>query len=153
VKYGFIAKHRAIWPTRTMCRVLGVSASGFYDWLGRPLSAREQENARLLKAIRLSHQASDGTYGSPQVYRDLRDTGETCSENRVAKLMNAAGIKARHKRRRAPGQLEATQALNVGLRQPGIRKSTMRLTEVSVKFGKATETLGGEGSSSLHSVR
>jgi putative transposase len=108
VKYGFIVKHRAIWPTRTMCRVLGVSASGFYDWLDRPLSAREQENERLLKAIRLSHQGSDGTYGSPRVYRDLRDAGETCSENRVAKLMNAAGIKARHKRRRTPGQLEAT---------------------------------------------
>jgi hypothetical protein len=38
VKYGFIAKYRTIWPTRTMCRLLDVSSSGFYDWLGRPVS-------------------------------------------------------------------------------------------------------------------
>jgi len=90
-----------------MCRVLGVSASGFYDWLERAPSARAQENDRLLKAIRLSYLVSDGTYGSPRVYRDLRDAGEICSENRVAKLMRAAGIKARHKRRRTPGHAAA----------------------------------------------
>jgi putative transposase len=107
VKYGFIAKYRTIWATRTMCRLLGVSSSGFYDWLGRPASAHERENAELLKAIKDSHEASDGTYGSPRVVRDLIDAGFTCSENRVARLMSAAGIKARHKRRRAPGQLDS----------------------------------------------
>lgn len=104
MKYGFIAKHRPIWPTRTMCRVLGVSSSGFYDWLGRPPSERQRENERLLKAIRASHEASDCTYGSPRVFRDLRDAGEGCSENRIARLMQKAGLKARHKRRRVPGQ-------------------------------------------------
>ena len=106
MKYGFIAKYRAIWPTRTMCRLLGVSTSGFYDWRDRPTSEHERENARLLQAIKQSHDASDGTYGSPRVVRDLIDAGFACSENRVARLMQAAGIKARHKRRRAPGQLE-----------------------------------------------
>lgn len=91
-----------------MCRVLGVSSSGFYDWLERPASQRERDNAQLLQAIKHSHETSDGTYGSPRVVRDLADTGLACSENRVARLMKAAGIKARHKRRRAPGQLEAT---------------------------------------------
>jgi hypothetical protein len=64
VKYGFIAKYRTIWPTRTMCRLLGVSSSGFYDWLGRPFSAHELENAQLLRTIKHSHETSDGTYGS-----------------------------------------------------------------------------------------
>ncbi len=73
MKYGFIAKYRTIWPTRTMGRLLGVSSSGFYDWLGRPVSAHERENAQLLKAIKHSHEASDGTYGSPRVVRDLID--------------------------------------------------------------------------------
>jgi len=101
VKYAFIAKHRTIWPTRTICRVLGVSHSGFYDWFERPPSARDQENERLLKSIRLSHQASDNTYGSPRIFRDLQDAGHACSENRVARLMKAAGLKARHRRRRS----------------------------------------------------
>jgi putative transposase len=61
VKYGFIAKYRTVWPTRTMCRLLGVSSSGFYDWLGRPVSEHERENAQLLNAIKHSYEASDGT--------------------------------------------------------------------------------------------
>jgi putative transposase len=107
VKYGFIAKYRIIWPTRMMCRLLGVSSSGFYDWLGRPASAHERENAQFLKAIKHSYEASDGTYVSPRVVRDLIDAGFSCSENRVARLMKAAAIKARHKRRRAPGPLDS----------------------------------------------
>lgn len=106
MKYAFIAKHRVIWPTRTMCRVLGVSHSGFYDWFERPPSARDQENERLLKSIRLSHQASDNTYGSPRVFRDLQDAGHACSENRVARLMKATVLKARHRRRQKPGQVD-----------------------------------------------
>lgn len=90
-----------------MCRLLGVSISGFYDWLSRPVSVHESENVQLLKAIKHSYEASDGTYGSPRVVRDLIDAGFFCSENRVARLMKAAGIKARHKRRRAPSQLES----------------------------------------------
>ena len=90
-----------------MCRLLGVSSSGFYDWFGRPASAHESENAQLLKAIKDSHEASDGTYGSPRVVRDLIDAGFACSENRVARLMKAAGIKACHKRRRALGQIDS----------------------------------------------
>ena len=97
-----------------MCKVLGVSSSGFYDWFERPASQREHQNAQLLQAIKNSHAASDATYGSPRVVRDLIDAGLPCSENRVARLMKAAGIKARHKRRRAPGHVaEAVHANNV----------------------------------------
>jgi putative transposase len=88
-----------------MCRVLGVSASGFYDWRNRPQSAREVANANLLAKIRTIFASSDSTYGSPRVVLDLRDAGETCSVNRVARLMQIAGLKARHKRRRLPGQV------------------------------------------------
>jgi transposase len=84
VKYGFIAKYRAIWPTRTMCRLLGVSSSGFYDWLVRPARAHERENAQLLKAIKHSHEASDGTYGSPRVVRDLIDARYRISTHQSA---------------------------------------------------------------------
>jgi putative transposase len=105
VKHGFVARHSTSWPTRAMCRVPGVSCSGFEDWLGRPLSRREQHNAQLTQAIRHRHQASDGTFGAPRVVRDVAAAGLACSENRVARLIKAAGIKARHKRRRTPWQL------------------------------------------------
>jgi putative transposase len=79
-----------------------VSHSGFYEWLGRTPSQRQRENLRLSGRIRESFEASDRTYGSPRVWRDLHDSGEGCSEKRVARLMQAAGLQARRKRRRSP---------------------------------------------------
>jgi putative transposase len=79
-----------------MCRVLGVSTSGFYDWFERPQSPRQQANTKLLACIRDSFAASDKTYGSPRIVRDLQAAGQTCSVNRVARLMQIVGIKARH---------------------------------------------------------
>lgn len=102
MRYGFIARHRTVWPTRAMCRVMEVSHSGFYEWLGRSPSRRQRENLRLSGRIRESFAASDRTYGSPRVWRDLHEWGEACSENRVARLMLAAGLQARRKRRRSP---------------------------------------------------
>jgi len=87
-----------------MCRVLEVSPSGYYAWLTRGQSPRALANADLLKRIRQSFADSDRTYGSPRIVRDLNDDGMTCSVNRVARLMHIAGIKARYKRRRRPGQ-------------------------------------------------
>ncbi len=102
MRYGFIARHRTVWPTRAMCRVMEVSHSGFYEWLGRSPSCWQRENLRLTGRIRESFEASDRTYGSPRVWRDLHEWGEACSENRVARLMQAAGLQARRKRRRSP---------------------------------------------------
>lgn len=102
MKYGFIAKHRAVWPVRVLCEVLQVSKSGFYEWLGRPPSARTRANEKLTGLIRQSFEASDRTYGSRRVWRDVVDWGASCGINRVARLMHAAGLAARHKRRRAP---------------------------------------------------
>ncbi|MQA40718.1 IS3 family transposase [Rugamonas sp. FT29W] len=86
-----------------MCCLFGVSTSGFCDWLYRPMSQHERGNAQLVQAIKHRHEASDGTYGSPRIVRDLMDAGFACSENRLARLMKIAGIKARHQRRRPPG--------------------------------------------------
>jgi putative transposase len=102
VKFAFMAKHRGVWQTKQMCEVLGVSRSGFYDWLQRPESAREAANRLLLAQIRTSFENSDRTYGSPRVFRDLIGWGYACSENRIARLMCRAGIVARRRRRRLP---------------------------------------------------
>lgn len=102
MRFEFIARHRGIWQTRRMCQSLGVSRGGFYEWLSRPESCRSRENRQLLVQIRTSFEQSDRTYGSPRVWRDLRAWGISCSKRRVERLMRAAGLKARGKRRRLP---------------------------------------------------
>lgn len=102
MRFAFIAKHRGIWQVRQMCRMLDVSRGGFYEWLGRPPSARSRQNELLQVQIRRSFELSDRTYGSLRVQRDLRDWGYHCNLKRVARLMWVAGLKARHKRRRLP---------------------------------------------------
>lgn len=121
MRYGFIARHRSVWPVRMMCRLLSVSHGGFYDWHSRGPSRRAIEAERLTGLIRSSFEQSDRTYGSPRVWQDLYDWGERISENRVARLMCRAGIRARFKRRRHPTDLgprnEHTIAPNVLDRQ------------------------------------
>ena len=102
MRFGFIAKHRAVWPVRVLCSVLDVSASGFYEWLGRQPSKRSVANDKLTGLIRQSFEASDRTYGSRRVWRDGLSWGERCGIHRVARLMRAAGLAARKKRRRSP---------------------------------------------------
>ncbi len=77
-----------------MCRVLGVARSGYYDWIARPLSDHAIEDQRLLILIRNSYAASGGVYGAPRVFLDLRETGELCGRNRVARIMRVNKIKA-----------------------------------------------------------
>ena len=72
-----------------------MSPSGYYDWVDRPESARRRENRRLTEKIVNFHQRSGGIYGSPKIHADLVDEGETCSVNRVARLMQAADIKSK----------------------------------------------------------
>ena len=77
---------------RAMCRVLGVSPSGYYDWQRRVPSKRALANAVLSETIRQVHKDSDETYGMPRVRAELRDMGQQVSRKRVARLMRNAGI-------------------------------------------------------------
>src|ERR1700676_3117984 len=94
--YEFMRAHRDQFDVRLMCRVLEISPSGYYAWLKQPQSHRATENARLLKLIRASFDASNGIYGAPRVFLDLREAGETCSKHRVARLMRQANLRALH---------------------------------------------------------
>jgi putative transposase len=79
-----------------MFRVLDVAPCGYYDWLKQPVSKRAQEVARLLRLIRASFTASQGVYGAPRVFLDLREAGETCCKHRAARLMRLKGLRALH---------------------------------------------------------
>jgi putative transposase len=95
-----IERCRDAFPIRMMCRCLRVSSSGYYDWRTREPSARSIDNQRLLTRIEALHAASDGVMGSPRIWDDLRYEGETCSENRVARLMRLHGIRGIPQRHR-----------------------------------------------------
>jgi transposase InsO family protein len=98
--YQFIATHARQYPIAVLCRVLGVSRSGYYAWRTRPTSQRRQADGQLEAQIRQVHAASRRTYGSPRVHAELRDQGVRCSEQRIARLMRRAGIRACRPRRR-----------------------------------------------------
>lgn len=85
------------------CRVLNVSRSGYYDWRGRPASAREQENTLLLKLIEEIHADEDmKTYGAPRVHAELVLGHDLqVNQKRVARLMRQAGIQGLYRRRRS----------------------------------------------------
>ena len=84
--------NQAFYPVIMICRVLGVSSSGFYAWRNRPPSAREVENARLMKRIEAIHKESRGNYGAPNIEAELREEGEVANHKRVARLMRLGGI-------------------------------------------------------------
>lgn len=92
MKYTFIRAQRKHHSLQRLCKTLGVSPSGYYDWLDRPLSRTACENQRLLTKIRCYHKASRCTYGSPRLHQDLVCDGEVVSRQRVARLMRSNNI-------------------------------------------------------------
>jgi len=82
-----------------MCEVLKVSRGGFYTWLRSPESDRNRSNRSLLAEIRIAFDRSRQTYGSPRLAVELKESGVSCSENRVARLMRLGGIRAVSKRK------------------------------------------------------
>ena len=85
--------NQADFKVRTLCRVLGVSASGYYAWRERPPSARRLADAVVTEQIRTIHRDSDATYGMPRVRAELIEQGQTISRKRVARLMRQAGLR------------------------------------------------------------
>ena len=103
--FGFVAKHRGIWPVALICEALGVSRSGFYAWIGRHPSARERRDALLSARIKESFLASDRTYGARRVWHDLLAAGLECGLHAIERLMRRHGLRARPRRRRLPTDL------------------------------------------------
>jgi putative transposase len=94
-----VEREKAIYPIAMLCRVLGVSPSGYYAWRTRGPSARAQADAALLARIRSAHEGSRRTYGAPRIHADLRAAGVRCGRKRVARLMRRAGLVGCHRRR------------------------------------------------------
>lgn len=99
MKYACIACHRGEFPVRLMCRVLGVSVSGFYAARQREPSQRAQQDQVLRLQVRAVHRWSRRRYGAPRVHRELVTRGTRVGKKRVARLMREDGLVGRRPRR------------------------------------------------------
>src|SRR5215208_5039817 len=99
MRFALIDGAKAEFPVHRLCRVLGVSQSGYFAWRGRPACRRQRDDMVLLAHVRSAFALSHGTYGSPRMTRELRDSGLAVGRARIARLMRDNGLRARQKRR------------------------------------------------------
>ncbi|MGH2445375.1 MAG: IS3 family transposase [Candidatus Limnocylindria bacterium] len=97
--FRFIEREKAHHRVGTMCRLLDVSASGYWAWRRRGVSRRSADDAELTRRIQAAHVASRGTYGAPRIHAELRAGGIQCGRKRVARLMRRAGLSGVQRRR------------------------------------------------------
>ncbi len=117
-RFRFVDAEKARFPVSLLCRMVGVSKSGYYAWRGRPPSRRSRQDATLTERIVEVHRRSRETYGYPRMHAELRALGVRCGRRRVARLMREAGIRGcvrgRKKRttRRDPRATSAPDLVN-----------------------------------------
>ena len=99
MKYAWIDSQRHEYPLQALCGLLGVSTSGYADWEAGGGPTQWLSDGQLLMLIRSIHAESKQAYGSPRVTAELKGRGIPVSRERVRRLMQAHGIRARHKRR------------------------------------------------------
>ena len=115
-QYRFIVAEQASYSIALLCRVLGVARSGYYTWVRRRVSMREEADQALTERITAIHQESRQTYGSLRVHAALRHAGVRCSRKRVARLMrqhSLTGCRARRRTRTTRNDPTHTPAPNL----------------------------------------
>jgi putative transposase len=143
MKFTFIRDHAGTWPIRLMCRVLQVSASGYYAWRDRPDSARLVANRHLLGDVRRLEAEHRGRYGSPRMHAALRAEGRAVSRGRVARLMRLHGIRGLAGRRFKPCTTDSRHDLPIA---PNLLKQAFAATTPNtVWLADITYIATGEG--------
>jgi len=102
VKYAFVHRHRRVWPVSVQCRVLRISFTGYHEHFVRKASGaqrRHMSDDALLVHIKAIHAQSGASYGWPRICKELLARGIRVGKDRVQKLMQRHGIRARGKRR------------------------------------------------------
>jgi putative transposase len=97
--FRFIEREKASYPIALLCRVLGVSSSGFHAWRERPLAPRRVADNALCAWIARIHAASRETYGAPRIHAELRTEGAHIAKKRVARLMRELGLEGAYRRK------------------------------------------------------
>ena len=99
MRFAWIKEQAGQFEVSIMCDVLKVSRSGYYAFVDRPPSARTRRRGELTGKIRLAHERSFGTYGSPRIHAELAGQEIEVCVNTVAKLMKEAQIQSVRRRR------------------------------------------------------
>ena len=99
MRFALVDQAKKEFPVHRLCRVLGVSQSGYFAWKDRSASKRQHDDMVMLAHVRSAFALSNGTYGSPRMTRELRDDGFAIGRRRTARLMRENGLRARQKRR------------------------------------------------------
>ena len=102
MKYAFINRHRRVWPISVQCRVLEASVAGYHEHFVRAASTaqrRHLSNDALLVHIKAIHAETHGGYGWPRTWKELLARGIRVGKERVQRLMQLHGIRAKGKRR------------------------------------------------------
>jgi len=110
-RYRELQKLAGAHPVAVLCRLLGVSRSGYYGWRQRAPSRRQSEDAQLTVELKSAFEQSRRTYGRPRLTHELRARGYCHGERRIGRLMRAAGLCARPRRRFVP---QTTQSRHDG---------------------------------------
>ena len=97
--FRFIEVEKASYPISMLCRLVGVSASGYHAWRRRPESPRRRSDNALSAWIAQLHRTSRGTYGAPRVHAELCADGTRVGKKRVARLMRELGIEGAYRRK------------------------------------------------------
>jgi putative transposase len=111
-----VEEYRKTYPVSVLCETLGVSLSGYYAWMKRPMSQHEREDNQLAEHIQAVYHACRQVYGSPRIHAELQAQGITSSRKRVARLMREQGLSAcrrRHRTITTKSELGARVAPNV----------------------------------------
>lgn len=128
-RFRFIAEYRSLFGIRYLCWRLDVSHSGFYKWLGRPVSSRAESNAEIVSVIRNLFDLHDGNYGSPRIHRELVSQGWNVNHKRVERIMREeclVGKAAKLYRRKALPANSCTTVDNLRHNIPPASKSNQQ---------------------------
>ncbi len=132
MKYQFIEENKQEFPVVGMCRVLGVSESGFSAWRKRPVCQRQARRCSYYATdSSLAYDRHQGRYGCPRLSHELHDEGIRCSRKRIARLMRQAKLSACRKRHR----VLTTKRDKTHPVAPNLLKREFQATEPNTRMG------------------
>jgi transposase InsO family protein len=126
VRYAWIEGQSDHYAVSRICRVLGVSRTGYLQWLQRPASPRQRRNDELGAQLRVIHAENGGAYGRPRLWKALVEGGERVGQERVRRLMAMHGLRSVYKRpyrKTTQSDHDKPVAPNLVDRQFGVRQA------------------------------